>query len=143
MQDLNFTTFHVHNEYKSCLKAFNKKLFDPFCRSNKKKKIDKFLFYYNKDNINDSIQTTIGQLNFFKWALEHKIIQYVEMNFEDIKRDIKLKEKTRKKSPSSLSHNSISSPDETLNYSKREFTPKDFVISFRWKSLTASRHVRI
>nr|QFG74104.1 MAG: hypothetical protein [Megaviridae environmental sample] len=130
MGDTQFSNFNVHNEYKSCLKAFNKKLFDPFCRSNKKKKIDKFLFYYSKIKPEESIQTTIGQLNFFKWAIENNIIEYVERHFDEIKYDIKTKEKKRKKFGSSTTY-SHSSTDETLNYSSREFTPKDFVISFR------------
>ena len=27
------------------------------------------------------IQTTIGQLNFFKWAIENEVIRYIENNY--------------------------------------------------------------
>ena len=55
------------------------------------------------------IQTTIGQLNFFKWALENKILDYIRENLDDIEKDmnkrnstaknkhVKKKTKTRKK----------------------------------------------
>ena len=49
--------FKVYIEYKLMLKAYSKKRFDPFCRW------DRINIPY-KDN--SYIQTTIGQLNFFK-----------------------------------------------------------------------------
>ena len=56
--------FNVYSSYKSQLKAYNKKYFDPFSRGNR---IPFFL-------PNDCIITTIGQLNFFKWFISKKII---------------------------------------------------------------------
>ena len=56
--------FKVYDDYKLKLRAYSKKRFDPFCRW------DRIAIPY-KDN--KSIQTTIGQLNFFKWALENKV----------------------------------------------------------------------
>ena len=35
-----------------------------------------------------SIETTIGQLNFFKWAIENKIIDFIEQNYTDIEFDM-------------------------------------------------------
>jgi hypothetical protein len=35
-----------------------------------------------------SIETTIGQLNFFKWAIENKVIHYIENNYEEIETDM-------------------------------------------------------
>ena len=55
--------FKVYDDYKLKLKAYSKRRFDPFCRW------DRITIPY----INDTyIQTTLGQLNFFKWALEIK-----------------------------------------------------------------------
>jgi hypothetical protein len=34
------------------------------------------------------METTIGQLNFFKWAIENRILDYIEQNFEDIETDM-------------------------------------------------------
>ncbi len=52
--------FDVRISYKSQLKAYKKKYFDPFRRKKR------FNFYYTKDKF---IQTTLGQLNFFKWEI--------------------------------------------------------------------------
>ena len=70
--------FKVYNDYKLKLKAYSKKRFDPFCRW------DRITIPY-KDN---NIQTTIGQLNFFKWALENNVIKYIEDNYEIIQTDM-------------------------------------------------------
>ena len=84
----------VHNNYKSQLKAYNKKLFDPFCRSSASEKdISKFNFYYDQQNENNYFVTTVGQLNFFKWAFELRIIEYIFSKVEEIKYDIKYKYK--------------------------------------------------
>lgn len=70
--------FKVYIDYKLKLKAYSKKRFDPFCRW------DRITIPYKDDSV---IQTTIGQLNFFKWVLEHKILDYIEKNFNEIKKD--------------------------------------------------------
>ena len=71
--------FNVFNNYKSQLKSFNKKNFDPFCRR------VRIHFYYTKDKF---ISTTVGQLNFFKWLLENHIIDYIKQNIEAIEADM-------------------------------------------------------
>ena len=74
----NKILFNVYSSYKSQLKAYNKKYFDPFSRGNR---IPFFL-------PNDCIITTIGQLNFFKWFISKKIIDYVSQNLSDIEKDL-------------------------------------------------------
>tara|TARA_Y100000389_G_scaffold183857_1_gene201738 strand:- start:376 stop:957 length:582 start_codon:yes stop_codon:yes gene_type:complete len=80
--------FNVYRDYKLRLKAYSKKRFDPFCRW------DRINIPYNKD---DFIQTTIGQLNFFKWALEYKVIDYIENHLSDINKDMNKRNSTAKK----------------------------------------------
>ena len=75
----NNKLFNVHYNYKAQLKAFNKKFFDPFCRGNR------IPFFYDKDNC---IITTIGQLNFFKWAISNDVVNYVTENLKDIEVDM-------------------------------------------------------
>jgi len=72
--------FNINISYKAQLKSFKKKCFDPFKRKNK------FYYSFGESNLilNNSILTTLGQLNFFKWALSFDIINYVEKNFEAI-----------------------------------------------------------
>ena len=71
--------FNVFHSYKSQLKSYSKKYFDPFCRRNR---ID---FKYTDI---DSISTTIGQLNFFKWAISNNLIEYIKTNYKAIEKDM-------------------------------------------------------
>ena len=66
--------YNVYQDYKNKLKSYNKRFFDPFCRINKKNSTNKIAFKYDKDKC---IITTIGQLNFFRWAIRNNIIDYV------------------------------------------------------------------
>lgn len=82
--------FNVYLDYKSQLKAYSKKQFDPFCRR------ERISFY---DHDNNEIETTVGQLNFFRWAIENNVISYVEDNIDTIESDMNesLKIYTKKK----------------------------------------------
>jgi hypothetical protein len=70
---------NVYLSYRSQLKAYSKQQFDPFRRR------DRISFYYNDDNF---IETTIGQLNFFKWVLQNNILEYIELHIKDIEQDM-------------------------------------------------------
>jgi len=78
----NCPRFKVYNDYKLKLKAYSKRRFDPFCRWDRIK-----MPFGNKEY---SIETTIGQLNFFKWAIENKIIKFIEENYSVIEQDMNL-----------------------------------------------------
>jgi len=80
--------FKVYNDYKLKLKAYSKKRFDPFCRW------DRISIPYKNGT---SIETTIGQLNFFKWALENKVIEYIEENYDTIEKDMNSRNSTSKR----------------------------------------------
>ena len=69
----------VYLNYKSQLKSYSKKQFDPFCRR------ERITYEYAPGK---EITTTVGQLNFFKWALENCILEYIKENFTDIERDM-------------------------------------------------------
>lgn len=88
----------VYNDYKLKLKAYSKKRFDPFCRW------EKIVIPYRN---NQFIQTTIGQLNFFKWILDNEIIEYIEENYSEIELDMNQR-------------NSTSKPKTEKNRKKRE-----------------------
>lgn len=77
----------VHDNYKCQLKEYNKKNFDPFCRWNR------IRLYYDK---NKFFYTTIAQLNFFKWAIEKHILDYVIENLETIEKSMNEYEKNVK-----------------------------------------------
>ena len=70
----------VHHSYKSQLKSYQKKNFDPFCRRTR------ILFQCK----NYKISTTIGQLNFFKWAIENLLLDFIKTNHSQIEEDMNL-----------------------------------------------------
>tara|TARA_Y100000590_G_C15673502_1_gene997127 strand:+ start:1226 stop:1804 length:579 start_codon:yes stop_codon:yes gene_type:complete len=72
--------FNTYHAYKSQLKSFSKKKFDPFCRR------DRITFDCN----GTSIETTVGQLNFFKWAIDNLIIDYIKNNYVEIEDDMNI-----------------------------------------------------
>jgi hypothetical protein len=75
-----YKQFIVFLNYKSQLKAYSKKQFDPFCR---RERIE-----FTINNSSEKIITTIGQLNFFKWAIDNFIIEYISDNIETIENDM-------------------------------------------------------
>jgi hypothetical protein len=72
---LNNQEFLVYTNYKSQLKAYSKKLFDPFCRR------ERIMFQISGQPM---FQTTVGKLNFFRWALEKGVLDYIKMNMAKI-----------------------------------------------------------
>ena len=68
------TLVYINDSYKNHLKSHTKRHFDPFKRF---KKID---FQY--DNI--SLLTSVGQLNFLRWAIKYGVLKYLEENFDAI-----------------------------------------------------------
>lgn len=107
--------FKVYNDYKLKLKAYSKIRFDPFCRW------DRINIPY-KDGT--CIETTIGQLNFFKWALENKVVDYIETNYDTIEKDMN-------------SRNSTSKRKETLNNNNTKTRKKREELS-----LSASKSIK-
>lgn len=79
--------FKVYIDYKLKLKAYSKKRFDPFCRW------DRIEVPYKDEFM---VQTTIGQLNFFKWAIENEILEYIENHYIEIENDMNKRNSTAK-----------------------------------------------
>ena len=80
--------FKVYEDYKLRLRAYSKRRFDPFCRW------ERIVIPYKNGS---SIQTTIGQLNFFKWALENDVVDYIRTNYTQIERDMNARNSTSKR----------------------------------------------
>jgi len=98
--------FKVFNEYKLKLKAYAKKNFDPFCRW------ERINIPYNDQS---SVETTIGQLNFFKWAVDNRIIDYIKTHYAEIEDDMNKRNSTSKRKTTTT--NTI---DEGKTRKKRE-----------------------
>ena len=86
--NLNGERFKVYTDYKLKLKAYSKKRFDPFCRW------DRIQIPFTPDTF---IETTIGQLNFFKWAIENKVLEYIEENYDAIENDMNSRNSANKR----------------------------------------------
>jgi hypothetical protein len=83
--------FNVNIEYKCQLKGHTKTYFDPFCR---KKRVN---YFYNDAGRDINFISSIGQLNFFQWAIHNKIIEYVREHIDDINNDMKIYNEKREK----------------------------------------------
>lgn len=73
--------YNIFVEYKNMLKKYHKKFFDPCSRG------IKIPFFYNQDVC---VITTICQINFFKWFIETKIYENFILNYDKIKKSMKI-----------------------------------------------------
>ena len=94
---LNNNIFNVYQSYKLMGKSYKKRKFDPFCRG------DRIFINHN----NHEFETTIGQLNFFKWAISNNIVNYISENKELLNNEMTeyIKEKNAKKNIKKLKIN--------------------------------------
>ncbi len=75
---LNGQEFLVYVSYKSQIKAYSKQFFDPNCRR------ERIVFQING---HPPFRTTVGKLNFFRWAFETKILDYIQTHYDEIQQD--------------------------------------------------------
>jgi hypothetical protein len=81
--DINGTSLHM--AYQSQLSLYGKRLFDPFRRMYKMSAW--------------GIDTSIGQLNFIKWAIDIGLIEWLSKNAEIVRRDIHAVSCERRRQP--------------------------------------------
>jgi hypothetical protein len=79
----NGSPIDVHNDYERHLAVFNKRFYDPFAR---RKKINLLV-------LGTSIDTTVGQLNFFRWFVERNLHDVVKVYLEHIESDMRKRSK--------------------------------------------------
>lgn len=100
---LNNQEFLVYMNYKSQLKAYSKKLFDPFCRR------ERIMFQLPG---HEPFLTTVGKLNFFRWAIEKGVLDYIKLNLQKIEKEMNTSQreiqKLRKAATSESSQSSTS-----------------------------------
>lgn len=114
----NTRRFKVYIDYKLKLKAYSKRRFDPFCRW------ERISIPYKVDTC---IETTIGQLNFFKWALENKVIDYIEENYAVIEDDMNSRNSTSKKKELVIDNSKTRKKREELSISATKSIKKEKV----------------
>ena len=110
--------FKVYYDYKLKLKAYSKKRFDPFCRW------DRISIPYKNDTC---IETTIGQLNFFKWAIENQVINYIEENYDTIEKDMNNRNSTSKRKEPVIDNSKTRKKREELSVSATKSIKKEEV----------------
>lgn len=110
--------FKVYFDYKLKLKAYSKKRFDPFCRW------ERITIPYKNGT---SIETTIGQLNFFKWAIENKVIDYIDENYDVIEKDMNTRNSTSKRKEIALENSKTRKKREELSISATKSIKKEDV----------------
>jgi hypothetical protein len=124
---LNGQEFLVYRDYKSQLKAYSKKLFDPFCRRER--------IYFQVPN-HPAFLTTVAKLNFFRWAIEKNILTYIKLHQEAIEKEMnqsmkelaKLRATPTNSTGSSTSSNGSSNTTTTTSTrssTRRRITNKD------------------
>lgn len=102
--------FNVNSEYQNQLNGYSKDYFDPFCRDNK------LTYTYKHGNGKIKFMSSIGQLNFFRWAIRNKIINYVSRHLDEIEKDHKETDKKNKER-------------KKMTIPKKTKTNSDFIIS--------------
>jgi hypothetical protein len=110
--------FKVYDDYKLKLKAYSKKRFDPFCRW------DRISIPYKNGTF---IETTIGQLNFFKWALENKVVDFIEENYDTIEKDMNNRNSTSKRKEIIVDNSKTRKKREELSVSATKSIKKEKV----------------
>lgn len=108
----------VYNDYKLKLKAYSKRRFDPFCRW------DRISIPYKNSTC---IETTIGQLNFFKWAIENRVIEFIEENYDTIEKDMNSRNSTSKRKEIIVDNSKTRKKREELSISASKSIKKEEV----------------
>ena len=98
----NLRKFTVYTEYRAQLRAFSKHAFDPFRRHNR----ISFVVNERQDGTPIFVDTTIGQLNFFRWALQNKVIDYVLRNLSTVEDDMATFQQHRRGTYAAVSNSS-------------------------------------
>lgn len=128
--------YSVNIMYKAQLKTYKKKNFDPFRRDRK------FYYEYDRNDSTKKVLTTLGQLNFFKWAIQNGILECVEKNYDEINsamikynKEEKVKKiKKKKKVEIITTKTKQKKDDETVSQSSKSsstiISKNKFILSF-------------
>ena len=102
--------FHIYLEYRAQLKSYTKTYFDPFRRH------ERISFILEKKPLK-VIETTIGQLNFFRWFFQNNILQYIIENKDTLEDEMLKYQNNKKKKGGDIDKTEIK------NISKKKNTP--------------------
>ena len=109
---------NVYTDYKLNLRAYSKKRFDPFCRW------ARLSVPYREGTC---IQTTLGQLNFFKWAIEKGVVDYISKNRDVIEQDMNSRNSTSRRRDKKNENSGTRKKREELSISAAKSIRRDDV----------------
>lgn len=115
IDDIDYVKFIVYLEYKSQLKAYSKKQFDSFCRG------ERIKFQYTLNEQLYEIETTVGQLNFFRWAIQNNLLVYITKNYENIENDMNECIKNKKIKKKDGNSKRLINQSQNTSYQKKNF----------------------
>lgn len=109
--------FNLYTDYRAQLKSFNKIHFDPFRRH------ERINFIINEEC---TIETTVGQLNFFKWFFKNNVQDFIKINITELMKDMSNNYKSSKNSKG-IKDNQSKQPVQNKKYSNTIKTEKAIV----------------
>jgi hypothetical protein len=99
-------SFKVYHRYKLQLKAYSKRKFDSFCRW------ERISIPVVTNGEECLMETTIGQLNFFKWAIDNQILDFIERNYDEIEKDMNSRNSSSRRNTTSSTESSETGSEE-------------------------------
>lgn len=91
---------NLYMDYRAQLKSYAKINFDSFRRH------DRISFIID-DKTNDFIETTVGQLNFFRWAFNNNVISFAIKHYDNIHQNMILSNSYNKEKKTKQPHKNI------------------------------------
>ena len=120
-EDGNHELYDVKISYRARLNTHSKKYFDPFRRGKR------FDYHYDKKDGEKIVETTLCQLNFFKWLFLHDLMDYVEEQFDNLKHkmgsynNVEKKKKETKKEKETIKKTIIKNKKEDIKIKVKRF----------------------
>lgn len=98
---------NLYLDYRAQLKSYAKINFDSFRRH------DRITFILDLQT-NDFIETTVGQLNFFRWIFNNNVIEYVMNNYDTIYQNMIDNNTFAKSKKTKRTHNNVQDITKTI-----------------------------
>lgn len=99
--DVKYRKFNVYLDTRAQLKSYTKLHFDPFRRH---ERISFVLEYSPEMKV---IETTVGQLNFFRWALHNHLLDYIQNHLVEIEEHMSSHQRKGKQHSSTRPQSSV------------------------------------
>jgi hypothetical protein len=107
--------FNVYMDYQSNIDTYKKFYFDPFRRNSK--------FYYKCHD--EDFLTTISQLNFFRWIISKKVLDYVEKHYDDLILAMNVSNKQKRTSTKEKKTKTIKMKNKKIKVKATRFTDEN------------------